>query len=57
MTKAMIYDSNYELISKAAILLNTEFAEVLDEIIDNYFDEYISEAGISKEDLDRVEEY
>lgn len=57
MVNVTIYDSNYELLSKAATLLNTEFADVLDEIIDNYFDEYISGAGISRIDLDGVEEY
>lgn len=55
MYKIQVYDSNYELLEKTAILLNTDASEVLNELIDAFFDDYLSDEGISREELEDVE--
>ena len=52
-----MYDSDYERLSKLSTILKVDIGDILNEIMDNWFDEYRRNAGVTEEQMDEVSEY
>lgn len=52
-----VYDRDYERLSKLSTILKVDIGDILNEIMDNWFDEYRRNAGVTEEQMDEISEY
>lgn len=52
MAKIEIYDSDYDKLSRLSELMDVDMDIIVNEIFDNWFDEYRKLAGITKEEME-----
>jgi hypothetical protein len=55
--KIDIYDSDYERLSRLSEIMQVDKDIIINEIFDNWFDEYRKMAGVTEEQMEGVTEY
>ena len=57
MPKIYVFDSNYEKLAKLAAVQKITIYEVVDEFMDEFFDTYRKNVGVTTEQMEDVKEW